>query len=110
MRIPYVAAMPHGGSRFYGGEPHFGQWDSEQNRFVLMFKGRTYRVAVLICEAFNGEKPFADAVVMHLDEDSRNNRPTNLEWGTQKENLNFPGFKQKRSELSTKCWSDRKVA
>jgi hypothetical protein len=29
---------------------------------------------------------------MHLDEDSRNNKPENLAWGTQKENLNAPGF------------------
>jgi hypothetical protein len=47
---------------------------------------------------------------MHVDEDSRNNKPTNLKWGTQKQNLNFPGFKQKRSELSMKLWADRKAA
>jgi hypothetical protein len=29
---------------------------------------------------------------MHLDENSRNNRPENLAWGTQKENLNAPQF------------------
>jgi hypothetical protein len=29
---------------------------------------------------------------MHLDENSKNNRPENLAWGTQKENLNAPGF------------------
>jgi len=104
MRIPYVATMPHGGYRVYGGEPTLGQWDSETQRYVLMFKGKTHRIAVLVCEAFNGKKPFPEAVAMHLDEDSRNNRPTNLEWGTQKQNLNFHGFKQLRSELSTKYW------
>lgn len=88
----------------YGGEPTLGQWDSETQRYVLMFKGKTHRIAVLVCEAFNGKKPFPEAVAMHLDEDSRNNRPTNLEWGTQKQNLNFHGFKQLRSELSTKYW------
>jgi hypothetical protein len=31
-------------------------------------------------------------VCMHLDENSRNNKPENLAWGTQKENLNAPGF------------------
>ena len=30
--------------------------------------------------------------VLHKDENSRNNRPENLMWGTQKENLNAPGF------------------
>ena len=29
---------------------------------------------------------------MHLDENARNNKPENLRWGTQKENLNAPGF------------------
>jgi hypothetical protein len=27
-----------------------------------------------------------------MDEDALNNRPSNLRWGTQKENLNMPGF------------------
>jgi hypothetical protein len=29
---------------------------------------------------------------MHLDENAANNRADNLRWGTQKENLNAPGF------------------
>ena len=29
---------------------------------------------------------------MHLDENAANNRASNLRWGTQKENLNAPGF------------------
>lgn len=29
---------------------------------------------------------------MHMDENSRNNVPSNLKWGTQKENLSAPGF------------------
>jgi len=29
---------------------------------------------------------------MHLNENSADNRPENLAWGTQKENLNAPGF------------------
>ncbi|WP_413716185.1 HNH endonuclease signature motif containing protein [Sphingobium sp. B1D7B] len=46
-----------------------------------------------VCEAFHGPKPFPRAVVIHLDEDAHNNRPENLKWGTQKENLNMPKFK-----------------
>lgn len=46
----------------------------------------------LVCEAFHGEPPFPKAVVIHLDEDGTNNRAENLRWGTQKENLNMPGF------------------
>jgi hypothetical protein len=29
---------------------------------------------------------------MHLDENAANNRADNLAWGTQRENLNAPGF------------------
>jgi hypothetical protein len=36
--------------------------------------------------------PFERAVVMHMDDDPGNNRPENLKWGTQKENLNAPQF------------------
>jgi len=45
-----------------------------------------------VCEAFHGPKPFPAAVVLHRDESGLNNRPDNLEWGTQKKNLNAPGF------------------
>lgn len=46
----------------------------------------------MVCEAFHGKAPFAHAVVMHIDDNPANNRPENLKWGTQKENLNAPAF------------------
>lgn len=92
MRLPYRGAMPHGGERAYGGEPYFGVWSETDNRFIVQFRGRTYKIARLICEAFHGPAPVDKPVCMHLDENSRNNRPDNLAWGTQKENLNAPGF------------------
>ena len=78
------------GARPYGGAPTLGQWDGK--RFIYQFRGRTYKVARLICEAFNGSPTENKSVCMHVDENSRNNRPENLAWGTQKENLNAPGF------------------
>lgn len=84
--------MPYGGTRVYGGQPWRGSWDKREERFVIQFKGRTYKVARLVCEAFKGPPPFPRAGTLHLDEDSRNNRPGNLKWGTQRENLNAPGF------------------
>ena len=78
-------------TRQYGGWPTEGQWDG--TRYVYSRKGfKTQKVARLVCEAFNGPVPFEGAVCMHVDENARNNRPTNLAWGTQKENLNAPGF------------------
>ena len=52
----------------------------------------------LVCEAFHGPKPFDRAVVIHKDENALNNRPENLKWGTQKENLNALGFLEYRRQ------------
>jgi hypothetical protein len=90
MIAPYCAPLPQGGSRQYGGEPTRGQWDGE--RYIYTLKDKSYKVARLVCEAFNGPVPFERAVAMHKDENSRNNHHRNLAWGTQKENLNAPGF------------------
>lgn len=93
MVAPYWSEMPHGGQRSYGGQPHFGVWNKQDGRFITVWKGKTFKVHQLVCEAFNGTKPFDKAVVMHLDENAANNRPSNLQWGTQKENLSADGFK-----------------
>jgi len=91
MVIPREQEGARGGSVQYGGTPTPGQWDGA--RFIYSRRGhRTYKVARLVCEAFHGPAPIDRAVCMHLDEDARNNRPENLAWGTQKENLNAPGF------------------
>lgn len=90
MLIPKVGKMPHGGIRSYSVKPRRGQWDG--NRYIITISGRSLKVARLVCEAFNGPPPFPRAVCMHIDENARNNAPANLKWGTQKENLNAPGF------------------
>jgi hypothetical protein len=66
-------------------------------RLIFRFRGKTYKVHRAVCEAFNGPPPFERAVVMHLDEDSFNNMPENLRWGTQKENLSAFLFRTERS-------------
>ena len=90
MRLPRLIACYHGGFRQIGGKPLPGQWDGE--RYIYLHSRRTYKVARLICEAFHGPPPQSWSVCMHLDENARNNRPENLAWGTQKQNLNAPGF------------------
>ncbi len=84
--------MPNGGTRNTKPEPRYG-YPTKERRVVLRdrFFG-TLKIHQIVCEAFNGRKPFPTAVVMHLDEDFTNNIPSNLAWGTQKENLNAPGF------------------
>lgn len=88
--VPTVGEMPHGGVRHYSGIARRGHWKG--TALIFRWDGRTFRVHRLVCEAFHGPAPFEDAVCMHLDENAKNNSPDNLKWGTQKENLNAPGF------------------
>ena len=43
-------------------------------------------VHILVCTAYHG-KPKEGEVVLHKDDDAKNNRPSNLKWGTQSENI-----------------------
>lgn len=88
----HIGKMPYGGTRKYGGVATFGVWNKTDERFTYHLRGRNIKVAVAVCEAFHGPKPFPKAVAMHIDEDARNNKPENLKWAKQKENLNCPGF------------------
>jgi len=90
MVIPFRSGVEYLGRKQYGGIPTFGCWDG--NRFIWRAFGRNHKVARLVCEAFHGSSPEDKPVCMHLDENARNNKPENLAWGTQKENLNAPGF------------------
>lgn len=48
-------------------------------------KVKSFRVALLVLEAFVGPRP-KDAVIRHLDDDQNNNWRRNLRWGTPKQN------------------------
>lgn len=101
---PRYAPMTHGGFRAYFPKPRVGQVSREKvgakhTYKIIMIrdenkvsKQRPRKVHQLVCEAFHGPKPFAKAVVIHRDEDAHNNRQENLLWGTQKENMNAPGY------------------
>lgn len=90
MLVPEIGVMPHGGKRQYGGEPTIGAW--AETRYIIVISGKPYKVARLVCEAFHGAPTPEKNYCLHIDENARNNRPENLKWGTQKENLNAPGF------------------
>jgi hypothetical protein len=94
MRTPHVGEMPNGGARHYGGIPSFGVWEKTCGRFVTVIDGRTYKIHRLVCEAFHGPPDEASLICIHLDENAANNRPNNLSWGTQKQNLNGAAFKE----------------
>lgn len=100
---PSTAKMPNGGNRSYHPKPTYGYEEKSasgrpgipKRRIIRVGRlKKTFKIAQLVCEAFHGPKPFAKAVTIHLDEDPSNNKPDNLKWGTQKENLNMPKFKE----------------
>ena len=102
---PSYAPLPNGGYRLYTPEPRYGcvtraQKSARHEYLFIMVKRQEpgkrqhpRKAHQLVCEAFHGQKPFDGAVVLHLDENALNNRPENLRWGTQKENLNMPKVK-----------------
>jgi hypothetical protein len=100
IRLPEkIGVTPRGNPRVYKTRPVRGVLTkaskTARHQYYAM-RTRDYgqkKVHRLVCEAFHGPPPFEGAVVIHLDEDARNNRADNLRWGTQKENLNMPGFK-----------------
>lgn len=101
---PRHAPLPNGGVRLYLTKPALGTIASAAKDAQHKYRNywtRQYgniKVHQAVCEAFHGLKPFPAAVVMHLDEDGLNNRPENLKWGTQRENLNAPGFRRQVGE------------
>ena len=95
---PGYAPTPNGGYRTYLPIPRVGcvtrsNKGAAHSYYNIALPGlRTRKTHQLVCEAFHGPKPFPRAIVIHLDENGLNNRPENLKWGTQKENLNMPRF------------------
>lgn len=100
------AKMPHGGLRWYRPKPTYGYEEKKatgrpgvgKRKIIRVGRlKRTFKIARLVCEAFHGPAPSGMSVTIHIDEDPTNNRPENLRWGTQKENLNMPKFIEWRS-------------
>lgn len=95
---PRTGKMPRGGERTYNPKPTYGTRtkSSKTARHEYMGMSTRYygnlKVHRLVCEAFHGPAPEDKPVVIHIDEDATNNKPDNLRWGTQKENMNMKGF------------------
>lgn len=92
-----TARMPNGGERTYRTKWILGvQWKSSKTArhkyYGVRYRGQSYKVHRLICEAFYGPPSPETPLVIHRNENALDNRAANLRWGTQKENLNMPGF------------------
>lgn len=73
----------------YTMRPLVGGFDKDGYRKLVVCSGgrRFYcRVATMVAETFLGSKP-EGAVVRHLNNCRTDNRPANLAWGTQAENI-----------------------
>lgn len=119
---PYSYVMHNGGVRHYNPKPRWGVTQNHATgrsgapkRKMIYFVGlkKSFLVARLVCAAFHGQAPEGKKIVMHLDEDPSNNRPENLAWGTQKENLNMPkaqeAFRARTGENSPRAIWARKA-
>lgn len=115
---PRYAPLKNGGYRLYQPEPRYGAISRASTQAAHSFRlamvyrqgegvgrQRPRKVHQLVCEAFHGPKPFDSAVVIHINEDAHDNRPENLRWGTQKENLNAPGFKAHVKQRNLRRWA-----
>lgn len=105
VRCPYGTApalvlrpIPSTGSRYSAGDdgriyngaaaplkPWLGGYE-QQYAMVSAGDQRKAYVHRLVCEAFYGPAPEGLPEVRHLDGDSSNNRPENLDWGTKEQN------------------------
>lgn len=95
--LPYSQPMPKGGFKRVHVTATFGVRTSSRKGAAhcymkLTFKRQNFKVHRLVCLAFHGEPPPDKPLVLHGDEDGCNNEQDNLAWGSQKENLNAPGF------------------
>lgn len=111
---PRHAPLHHGGFRIYTPKPVRGVVTRASRSASHSYRGiyskffGNIKVHRAVCEAFHGPPPSADAVVIHIDENAHNNRPENLKWGTQKENLNMPKIKAyQRRVARTKFGHDK---
>ena len=89
--------MPNGGTRKYKtkwicGSKTKASKTARHEYYGTVYQGKNYKVHRLICEAFHGPPTEDKPIVIHINENALDNRPCNLRWGTQKENLNMPSF------------------
>lgn len=92
-----TAKMPQGSIRKYKTKWVFGvkrksSKSARHQYYATLYRGKNYKIHRIICEAFHGQSPKDKPIVIHINENALDNRPKNLKWGTQKENLNMPGF------------------
>lgn len=93
-KLPYTSRQ---GKQIEGG-PTYGQIRRSKKTAKHVYYGVRFRdtgnikIHRAICEAFHGPSPEGCPYVLHRDGNALNNVPSNLKWGTQKENLQHITF------------------
>lgn len=80
---------PTGYDRFMHGMPkriHYDRYGYARASLARPGKSVTAQMHVLVCEAFHGPRPSADAEVCHGNDIRSDNRIENLSWGTRQSN------------------------
>jgi len=77
--------MPPTATKFRQFRWTFGSKTPQGYRSVR-FRGKHYRVHVLVCRAYHGLPPEGKSCVDHIDRCRANNSPSNLRWVSAKEN------------------------
>ena len=66
---------------------NYATWLDKDGYKRIKIKGDHCGIHQLVCKVFNGEPPAPGLVVNHKDGNRTNNHYSNLEWATQKENV-----------------------
>ena len=80
-------ASNYGRIELQSGTITYGSLSSDKYMVFHTPQKKSRRVHNLICTAFHGPKPSKSHVVNHIDFNKSNNKPENLEWVTQRENV-----------------------
>jgi len=80
---PYHKEMPYGGFKVVGGHEWKGTIarDASRPRYVTRFRGKTYKVHRLVCEAFHGPPPFAKTPMSCIGTETRSTTERKISGG-----------------------------
>ncbi len=105
-RSSYSKEMPNGGLRVYSSKPTFGvlaRSSSDARHLYFAYRYAEHgniKVHAAVCEAFHGLRPSPRHGVRHKNENSLDNRPENIEWSTQRVNMNDDRFVKYHVDVS----------
>ena len=68
-----------------GLPPRFPRLGKGMEYIMTKFHGKSRPLHILVCIAFNGERPSEDHTVDHINGNKTDNRASNLRWATRKE-------------------------